>query len=38
LIEGEASYDGGYSAGRRRDKPLFGITVNFVRNSMQQSA
>jgi hypothetical protein len=38
LIEGKASDDGGHSAGRRRDEPLFGITVNFVRQSMQQGA
>ena len=38
LIESKASDDGGHSAGRRRDKSLFGITVNFVRQSMQQGA
>jgi hypothetical protein len=38
LIEGEASYDGGYSTRGRRDKSLLGITVNFVRQTMQQGA
>jgi hypothetical protein len=37
-IESKAGYDGGHSAGRRRDKSLFGITVNFVRQTMQQGA
>jgi hypothetical protein len=37
-IERKAGYDGGHSAGRRRDKSLFGVTVNFVRQSMQQGA
>jgi hypothetical protein len=37
-IKGEASDDRGHPTGCRRDKALIGIAVNFVRQTMQQSA